>query len=222
MKTSVISPGVPRALPRPIRRIPKPSRAAPSCSTGRRITTTASTIRRSRSTSTRMLFMRGAGPIGYPGAAEVVNMQPPAACIKQGIHVAALHRRRPPVGHVGLALDPQRLAGSGGRRRAGAAEDRRPGAHRPEQGHRQYPDLGRRAGQAPRRRSQASGGYHYPRPPDAVAGNPARHGRPARRGHGAEARRQIPEASPRPRACRATTTRAWRAIPARHSSRTGR
>lgn len=33
-----------------------------------------------------MLFMRGAGAIGYPGAAEVVNMQPPAALIKKGVH----------------------------------------------------------------------------------------------------------------------------------------
>jgi dihydroxy-acid dehydratase len=32
-----------------------------------------------------MLFMRGVGPIGYPGAAEVVNMQPPAALLKKGI-----------------------------------------------------------------------------------------------------------------------------------------
>ena len=32
-----------------------------------------------------ILFMRGAGPIGYPGGAEVVNMQPPAALIKRGI-----------------------------------------------------------------------------------------------------------------------------------------
>jgi dihydroxy-acid dehydratase len=32
-----------------------------------------------------MLFVRGTGPIGYPGAAEVVNMQPPAALIKRGI-----------------------------------------------------------------------------------------------------------------------------------------
>ena len=32
-----------------------------------------------------MLFIRGAGPIGYPGAAEVVNMQPPAALLKRGI-----------------------------------------------------------------------------------------------------------------------------------------
>jgi len=32
-----------------------------------------------------ILFMRGTGPIGYPGSAEVVNMQPPAALIKKGI-----------------------------------------------------------------------------------------------------------------------------------------
>src|SRR5881396_3844117 len=33
-----------------------------------------------------MLFIRGTGPIGYPGGAEVVNMQPPAALIKNGVH----------------------------------------------------------------------------------------------------------------------------------------
>ncbi|MEP6547704.1 MAG: IlvD/Edd family dehydratase [Gammaproteobacteria bacterium] len=33
-----------------------------------------------------ILFMRGAGPIGYPGAAEVVNMRPPAYLIRAGIH----------------------------------------------------------------------------------------------------------------------------------------
>jgi dihydroxy-acid dehydratase len=32
-----------------------------------------------------LLFVRGAGPVGYPGSAEVVNMQPPAALIKRGI-----------------------------------------------------------------------------------------------------------------------------------------
>jgi dihydroxy-acid dehydratase len=32
-----------------------------------------------------LLFIRGTGPIGYPGGAEVVNMQPPAALIKKGI-----------------------------------------------------------------------------------------------------------------------------------------
>lgn len=32
-----------------------------------------------------VLFMRGAGPKGYPGGAEVVNMRPPAYLLKQGI-----------------------------------------------------------------------------------------------------------------------------------------
>ncbi|TNE42329.1 MAG: dihydroxy-acid dehydratase [Sphingomonadales bacterium] len=32
-----------------------------------------------------LMFMRGAGPVGYPGAAEVVNMRPPAYLITEGI-----------------------------------------------------------------------------------------------------------------------------------------
>jgi len=32
-----------------------------------------------------ILFVRGTGPIGYPGSAEVVNMQPPGRLIRQGI-----------------------------------------------------------------------------------------------------------------------------------------
>ncbi|WP_282129326.1 IlvD/Edd family dehydratase [Roseobacter litoralis] len=32
-----------------------------------------------------ILFMRGAGPKGYPGGAEVVNMRPPSYLIKQGV-----------------------------------------------------------------------------------------------------------------------------------------
>jgi dihydroxy-acid dehydratase len=32
-----------------------------------------------------ILVMRGTGPIGYPGSAEVVNMQPPAALIRRGV-----------------------------------------------------------------------------------------------------------------------------------------
>jgi dihydroxy-acid dehydratase len=31
------------------------------------------------------MIMRGEGPVGYPGSAEVVNMQPPARLIKKGI-----------------------------------------------------------------------------------------------------------------------------------------
>jgi dihydroxy-acid dehydratase len=33
-----------------------------------------------------MLVIRGSGPIGWPGSAEVVNMQPPDALIRQGIN----------------------------------------------------------------------------------------------------------------------------------------
>jgi dihydroxy-acid dehydratase len=33
-----------------------------------------------------ILVMRGAGPVGYPGAAEVVNMRPPASLLKAGIN----------------------------------------------------------------------------------------------------------------------------------------
>ena len=36
-----------------------------------------------------LLFMRGTGPIGYPGGAEVVNMRPPDYLIKKGVHSLA-------------------------------------------------------------------------------------------------------------------------------------
>jgi len=36
-----------------------------------------------------ILVMRGAGPLGYPGGAEVVNMRPPAYLIKQGVNELA-------------------------------------------------------------------------------------------------------------------------------------
>ena len=37
-------------------------------------------------TAESMLIVRGAGPIGYPGGAEVVNMQPPASLLLEGVH----------------------------------------------------------------------------------------------------------------------------------------
>lgn len=37
-------------------------------------------------TQNTLMFMRGAGPIGYPGGAEVVNMRPPAYLIREGVH----------------------------------------------------------------------------------------------------------------------------------------
>ena len=33
-----------------------------------------------------ILIIRGCGPVGYPGAAEVVNMQPPDKLLKKGIN----------------------------------------------------------------------------------------------------------------------------------------
>ncbi|QIB34284.1 IlvD/Edd family dehydratase [Ancylobacter pratisalsi] len=36
--------------------------------------------------ATTILFMRGAGPVGYPGAAEVVNMRAPDYLIRAGVH----------------------------------------------------------------------------------------------------------------------------------------
>ena len=81
-------------------------------------------------------------------------------------HCAALHRRRSAIRHVGIALDPQCLAGSGRGRRARAAENRRSGAHRSQQGH-------RRISSSPRPNSTGAA------PPcrDAAASN----SRPARR-----------------------------------------
>jgi dihydroxy-acid dehydratase len=36
---------------------------------------------------TCMLVVRGTGPVGFPGAAEVVNMSPPGALVRQGVEV---------------------------------------------------------------------------------------------------------------------------------------
>jgi dihydroxy-acid dehydratase len=68
-----------------------------------------------------ILFMRGVGPIGYPGSAEVVNMRPPAALLKRGVMSLPCIGDGRQSGHLGLALDCQCLARSGGRRRTGAA-----------------------------------------------------------------------------------------------------
>ena len=139
-----------------------------------------------------MLFVRGTGPIGYPGAAEVVNMQPPAALIKTGHHVAALHRRRAAVRHLGLAVDPQRVARGGGGRRARAAQDRRPRAHRPQQGHRQHPDLEGASSPSGRPRCRSAAATRSRRARRRGRRSSA-HGRPALRRHGAEAGGEVPE-----------------------------
>jgi dihydroxy-acid dehydratase len=84
MKTSVISPEFrERYLSKPGRRTC--SRRAPSCSMVR--TTTTPHQRSALNIDENcMLVIRGAGPIGWPGSAEVVNMQPPDALIKRGVN----------------------------------------------------------------------------------------------------------------------------------------
>ena len=42
-----------------------------------------------------ILIMRGAGPHGYPGSAEVVNMIPPGRLIQQGVEVSPVSNARP-------------------------------------------------------------------------------------------------------------------------------
>ena len=134
-----------------------------------------------------MLFMRGAGPIGYPGSAEVVNMQPPAALIKQGITSLPCIGDGRQSGTSGspsiLNASPEAAAG-GGLALLKTGDRVRIDLNK---GTAEYPDLRGRSSPSAAPRCEKRGGYQYPAEPDAVAGNPARHGRPARRRHGAEA-----------------------------------
>ena len=133
-----------------------------------------------------ILFMRGAGPIGYPGSAEVVNMQPPAALIKRGVTSLPCIGDGRQSGTSGspsiLNASPEAAAGGG----LALLQDRRPRAHRSQQGHRRYADLGGGIGGAARG-AETERRLSLSAEPDAVAGNPARHGRSARRRHGARA-----------------------------------
>ncbi|GIT54026.1 MAG: hypothetical protein Ct9H300mP16_11860 [Pseudomonadota bacterium] len=56
-----------------------------SSSTARRTTTRESTTRNSMSMRTAYWWFAAAAPGGYPGSAEVVNMQPPDALIREGV-----------------------------------------------------------------------------------------------------------------------------------------
>ena len=88
-----------------------------------------------------LLFMRGTGPVGYPGGAEVVNMRPPSYLIKKGVTALPCIGDGRQSGTSGspsiLNASPEAATG----RRPRPPEDRRPRAHRPEQAHRRHPDL---------------------------------------------------------------------------------
>ena len=137
-----------------------------------------------------LLFMRGAGPIGYPGSAEVVNMQPPAALIKNGI------TSLPCIGdgrQSGTSGSPSILNASP----EAAANG---GIAVLKTGDRVRIDLGKGTAniliskaELSRRKAALlkNGGYRYPAESDTVAGNPARHRRSTGGGHGAQTRGQI-------------------------------
>ena len=137
-----------------------------------------------------ILFMRGVGPIGYPGSAEVVNMQPPAALIKKGVTALACIGDGRQSGTSGspsiLNASPEAAVGGG--------------LALLQTGDRVRIDLNKGTADmlisaeelaARRAALQKSGGYHYPPSQTPWQEIQRAHGRPARGGHGAAARGQI-------------------------------
>ena len=138
-----------------------------------------------------MLFIRGTGPIGYPGGAEVVNMQPPAYLIKKGVHALPCIGDGRQSGTSGspsiLNASPEAAAGGG--------------LALLKTGDRVRIDLKKRTADiliseaelAERRAAIGEAALRLPEEPDAVAGDPALDGGAVRRGHGAEAGDRLPE-----------------------------
>ena len=138
-----------------------------------------------------ILFIRGTGPIGYPGGAEVVNMQPPAALIKKGVHALPCVGDGRQSGTSGspsiLNASPEAAAGGG--------------LAILKTGDRVRIDLRKRSAniliseaELNERRAALAAAWRLPLPqePDALAADPARDGGAVRRGHGAEARGPLP------------------------------
>ena len=153
-----------------------------------------------------MLFIRGVGPIGYPGSAEVVNMQPPAALIKQGI------TSLPCIGdgrQSGTSASPSIVNASPEAAVGG-------GLAVLETGDRVRIDLNNGTanvllpdGELALRRAalEKQGGDRYPPSQNSMAGDPTRHGRPARRRHGAQTGGQISSGRTKERTARQSLTR---------------
>ena len=150
-----------------------------------------------------VLFMRGAGPVGYPGGAEVVNMRPPSYLIKKGVTALACIGDGRQSGTSGSPsiLNASPEAATGG------------GLAILKTGDRVRIDLNKRTAdiliskeEYDKRRAalQGHGGYKYPGHQTPWQGDPARHRRRLRARHGAEAGGQIPEDRQDQRASRAT------------------
>ena len=163
MKTSGDLRRVPQALPLEPEGPECFRGQAPSCSTGRRIIAHASTIPRSRSTKHAILFMRGAGPFGYPGAAEVVNMRPPNYLIKKGVRSLPCVGDGRQSGTSGspsiLNASPEAAAGGG----LAILQDGRPRPLRPQQARSRHPPSPTRSSTSGVRSLKAAGGYHVSR-----------------------------------------------------------
>ena len=160
MKASVIAEDF-RARYLPPRPIRTPSKAAPWCSMGPRTITAASMTRRSPSMTAPSSSCAAAAPIGYPGPGQVVNMQPPRRCSRQGITSAPCigdGRQSGTSARPRSSMPRRRPRG----RRPGAAADRRPDPHRSQPRHRQYADLRGRA-RTRRRRWRNRAASHTPK-----------------------------------------------------------
>ncbi len=139
-----------------------------------------------------LLVIRGAGPIGYPGAAEVVNMRPPAYLIKQGITALPCIGDGRQSGTSGSAsiLNASPEAAAGGGLAILRTGDRVRVDLRKREVNMLVPASG--AGRA----APGPGGCErlsIPAIADALAGDPARDGGPTGRWHGAEASGEVPE-----------------------------
>ena len=103
-----------------------------------------------------LLFIRGVGPVGYPGGAEVVNMDPPEALLKRGISALPCIGDGRQSGTSGspsiLNAAPEAAIGGG----PGPAQHRRPRAHRPRSARGQHHDLRRRSSRSAAPRSARS------------------------------------------------------------------
>ncbi len=151
-----------------------------------------------------LLFVRGTGPMGYPGAAEVVNMQPPAYLIKKGITELPCigdGRQSGTSGSPSILNASPEAASGGGLAILKTGDLVRIDLNKRT---RQHPHQQGGTERAPRG-ARGAGRLQVPAEPDALAGDPARHGRRAVQRHGAQARGEVPE-DPRPRACRGTIT----------------
>ena len=109
-----------------------------------------------------VLVIRGVGPVGYPGAAEVVNMRPPDYLLERGIAELPCIGDGRQSGTSGspsiLNASPEAATGGG----LALLRTGRSGPHRSRQAHRRHPRLRRRARGCGATRSRRPAASRYP------------------------------------------------------------